>query len=93
MMPYEDVFVQLVDTPPITEDIVPPGLVGTLRNADILLVFVDVASDDCLEQLEFCLDYLRDKKVIRENLMAGAWSVLGKGFGAGLQGRSTGECR
>lgn len=75
MMPYEDVFVQLVDTPPITEDIVPPGLVGTLRNADILLVFVDVASDDCLEQLEFCLDYLRDKKVIRENLMAGGHGV------------------
>lgn len=75
MMPYEDVFVQLVDTPPITEDIVPPGLVGALRNADILLVFVDVASDDCLEQLEFCLDYLRDKKVIRENLMAGGHGV------------------
>jgi len=69
MMPYEDVFVQLVDTPPITEDIVPPGLIGTLRNADILLIFVDVASDECLEQLEFCLNYLKDKKIVREDLM------------------------
>jgi ribosome-interacting GTPase 1 len=63
MMPYEDIFIQLIDTPPITREIIPPGLAGTLRNADALLVLVDAASDECLEQLEFCLQYLNDKKL------------------------------
>jgi len=64
MMPYEDIFIQLVDTPPITQELVPPGLAGALRNADALLVLVDAGSDECLEQLEFCLKYLNDKKIV-----------------------------
>jgi hypothetical protein len=65
MMPYQDILIQLVDTPPVTEDTIPPGLTGTLRNADALLVLIDAGSDDCLEQLHFCLNYLSEKKTIR----------------------------
>lgn len=75
MMPYEDIFIQLVDTPPVTEEIVPAGLTGTLRSADILLVMVDAASDDCLEQLEFCLKYLKEKKIVREDISPGVRGV------------------
>jgi ribosome-interacting GTPase 1 len=75
MMPYEDIFIQLVDTPPVTEDIIPAGLSGTLRNADILLVLVDAASDDCLEQLEFCLGFLKEKKIVREDTAPGVRGV------------------
>lgn len=75
MMPYEDIFIQLVDTPPVTEEIVPAGLPGTLRSADILLVMVDAASDDCLEQLEFCLKYLKEKKIVREDISPGVRGV------------------
>ncbi|TEB12466.1 GTPase Obg [Pelotomaculum sp. FP] len=67
MMPYEDIYIQLVDTPPITQEIVPPGLAGALGNADALLVLVDAGSDECLEQLEFCLKYLNDKKIVRDD--------------------------
>ncbi|MDD4237260.1 MAG: 50S ribosome-binding GTPase [Desulfotomaculaceae bacterium] len=66
MMPYEDIYIQLVDTPPISQEIIPPGLAGALRNADALLVLIDAGSDECLEQLEFCLKYLTDKKIVRE---------------------------
>lgn len=75
MMPYEDIFIQLVDTPPVTEEIIPAGLSGTLRNADILLVMVDAASDDCLEQLEFCLNYLKEKNIVRKDTVPGVRGV------------------
>ncbi len=75
MMPYQDIFIQLVDTPPVTEEIVPAGLSGVLRNADILLVLVDAANDDCLEQLVFCLNYLNEKKIVREDTAPGVRGV------------------
>jgi ribosome-interacting GTPase 1 len=75
MMPYDDIFIQLVDTPPITQEIIPPGLTGALRNADVLLVLVDAGSDECLEQLEFCLKYLDDKKIVREDTVPNARGV------------------
>jgi len=75
MMPFEDIFIQLVDTPPVTAEIIPTGLSGALRSADILLVLVDAASDDCLEQLEFCLNYLEEKKIAREDTAPGVRGV------------------
>ena len=75
MMPFEDIFIQLVDTPPVTAEIIPTGLSGALRSADILLVMVDAASNDCLEQLEFCLNYLEEKKIAREDTAPGVRGV------------------
>jgi len=45
MWPYEDVQMQLVDTPPMTPEHVPPGLVGTIRSADVIAVVVDASAD------------------------------------------------
>lgn len=66
MMPYEDILIQLVDTPPLTTEGMPPGLLNTLRSGDLLLLVLDAASPDCLEQFEGMLSLLREKKVIRE---------------------------
>jgi len=68
MMPYENVYIQLVDTPPITEDMVPPGLLGTIREADALVILIDASADDCLEQLDITLNFLKEKNVIPEDL-------------------------
>jgi len=64
MMPYEDTWVQLVDAPPVMKENIPSGFLGTIREADALLIVIDVASDDCLEQLEGCLELLQEKEVI-----------------------------
>jgi len=64
MMPYKDTAVQLVDTPPVTREMVPPGLMGTIKEADAVLLVIDAASDDCLEQLEGLLELLQEKDVI-----------------------------
>ncbi len=80
MIPYEDIHIQLVDTPPFTEDIVPPGLTGTFRNADALLIIIDLSTGECLAQLETTMSLLEERSVIdptRENPVAVPYIVLG----------------
>ena len=57
MWRYEDVQIELVDTPPVTPGHVPPGLTGTIRSADIICIMVD-ASAEPLEQVETVRDLL-----------------------------------
>lgn len=71
MMPYEDVLIQLVDTPPVTEEGIPGPFTVTIRNADLLLVVIDLESDTCLEQVDFLLDVLREKRILRESVPEG----------------------
>lgn len=60
---HEDVPIQLVDTPPITADFAPAGLVNTCRGADLLAIVVDL-STDVLEQMEVCTKYLESHRLI-----------------------------
>ncbi|HHU76179.1 MAG TPA: TGS domain-containing protein [Firmicutes bacterium] len=64
MLPYRDIYIQLVDTPPISQEGSPPGLLNTLRGGDLLLITIDAASDLCLEQAGETLSFLLDKKII-----------------------------
>jgi ribosome-interacting GTPase 1 len=49
--------IQLVDTPPLTPEHIPPGLMGTIRNADLVCVVVE-ATDAALDQAEAVLSVL-----------------------------------
>ncbi|MBU4533129.1 MAG: GTPase [Eubacteriales bacterium] len=69
MMPFEEAFVQLVDTPPLTADGIVPGMMQTLRSADRYLVVIDAASGECLDQVEACLDFLTAKKLTKPYLL------------------------
>jgi hypothetical protein len=62
MMPWEDVAVQLIDTPPITADFVDPHLYGLIRAADLALLLVDLGSDDGIGQCQEVLDRLAATK-------------------------------
>jgi uncharacterized protein len=62
MMPWEDVLVQLIDTPPITADFVDPSLYGLIRAADLALLMVDLENDDGVEQCQAVLDRLAQTK-------------------------------
>ncbi len=62
MWPFEDVQIQLVDTPPMTVDNIPSGLLGTIRSADIIGIVVD-ASADCLEQADMMHSVLTERGV------------------------------
>ena len=62
MMPFEDVTVQLIDTPPITKDFMDPHIQGLIRSADLVLLMVDLGSDDGIEQCQEVLDRLSETK-------------------------------
>lgn len=49
MMPFEDVQVQLVDTPALTSEHVEPYMPNLVRGADGVLLVVDVAANDLAE--------------------------------------------
>ena len=62
MMPWKDVTVQLIDTPPITADYMDPLLHNLIRAADLALLLVDLESDDGIEQCKEVLDRLNQTK-------------------------------
>lgn len=52
MMDFENVKVQLVDLPPIAPEWTEGWVYALIRNADLVLVIVDLASDEVFEQVE-----------------------------------------
>lgn len=69
MMPYENILIQLIDTPPITENFSPGWLREIIRGADGLLILFDLSQEEILKEIEkFKLKLknwnLEDKKMI-----------------------------
>jgi uncharacterized protein len=62
MMPWEDVMVQLIDTPPITADYLEPYMQGLIRGADLALFLIDIGCDEGIEQAQEALDRLAGTK-------------------------------
>ncbi|MDG2384057.1 MAG: 50S ribosome-binding GTPase [Pirellulaceae bacterium] len=62
MMPWDDIQIQLIDTPPITTDFLEPYLQGLIRGSDLALLVVDLASDDGIEQCQEVWDRLDGTK-------------------------------
>jgi ribosome-interacting GTPase 1 len=58
MMAWEDVTVQLIDTPPVTKDFLDPNTQGLIRGADLVLLVVDLGADDGIEQCQEVMDRL-----------------------------------
>jgi len=51
MMPWEDVYVQLIDTPPVTADFFAPTTQALIRGAELALLLLDLGSDEGGDQL------------------------------------------
>jgi ribosome-interacting GTPase 1 len=62
MMPWEDVTVQLIDTPPITADVFDPTILGLIRGSELVLLMADVGNDDGIEALPPVLEQLGQTK-------------------------------
>jgi ribosome-interacting GTPase 1 len=62
MMPWHDVFVQLVDTPPITAEYMESFMQGIIRGAEVVLLTVDLGSDSGIEQCQEVIDRLNQTK-------------------------------
>jgi ribosome-interacting GTPase 1 len=62
MMAWEDVSVQLIDTPPITADFMESYTQGLIRAADLALLLLDLANDDGIEACQAVVDRLNQTK-------------------------------
>jgi len=62
MMAFEDVTLQLIDTPPITADAFDPATQGLIRGADLVMLLVDLGCDDGIEGVQAVIDKLRTTK-------------------------------
>lgn len=64
MMDFENVQIQLIDTPPVTADFMEGWMGDLLRRADACLLVVNLASDDLLDETDVVLNRLREKKIV-----------------------------
>jgi len=62
MMKYENLQIQLVDTPPIQLDHIEPGLSNLIRNANALLLLVDLTGDPVF-QMEIILEEMQQLRI------------------------------
>jgi ribosome-interacting GTPase 1 len=64
MMPWEDVAVQLIDTPPITDSMFEVYLQNIIRSADAALLCFDGSSDDAPDQTADVIRQIEDRKTL-----------------------------
>ncbi len=62
MMRFENIQIQLVDTPPIQLDRIEPGFPNLIRNANALLIVLDL-TDDPVFQMEVILEELNRMRI------------------------------
>jgi len=77
MMDFEDIKIQIVDTPPITEEHIAYWQIDIIRNADLILLVVDVSHNDTIKYIEQILRRLQDSKIELITGEEGELSVIG----------------
>ncbi len=63
MMDYEDVQIQLIDTPPLSEEHVENWVFNLIRKVDLVTLLVDGSVDEPLKQYAKSLDLLADEGI------------------------------
>jgi hypothetical protein len=63
MMRFEDIWIQLIDTPPVSSEYMEPWLGSIIRYADLALLLVDLSETQVLEQIENTKRLLKEVKV------------------------------
>ncbi len=63
MWHYDNIQFQFIDTPPMTADFVQPEILDLARNADMLLVVVNLGGDEVLDEVDIVTSKLGDAKI------------------------------
>jgi hypothetical protein len=64
MMPWRDVAVQLIDTPPITDTVIETYLPNILRSCDLVLLCLNGSSDDAPDQTADVVRQIESRKIV-----------------------------
>lgn len=70
MMSFENVQIQLIDTPPLNQEFVEPQLMDLIRRADLLLIVVDLKTYP-IQQLEDTIAFLEEHRIVPLRLKDG----------------------
>lgn len=62
MMAIDNVQVQLIDTPPISEEYIDPEFLNLIRRVDLVLIMIDLHANP-VQELEFVLERLRENRI------------------------------
>jgi ribosome-interacting GTPase 1 len=71
MMTFETVQIQLIDTPPISPESYENYLSGLIRNADLVVLVCDLATESMLDDVKFVLKKLEEKRIILKHQVIG----------------------
>jgi ribosome-interacting GTPase 1 len=63
MMLWENIQIQLIDTPPLNRDYMEPALLDLIRRSDLILLVIDLQADP-LEQLEEAIALLEENHIV-----------------------------
>jgi len=63
MLDCEDIQFQLVDLPPVSADFMEPWLANAMQTADGVLLVIDIADPECVEQIPAIIARLAEKKI------------------------------
>jgi ribosome-interacting GTPase 1 len=63
MCHFEDVPIQLIDTPPLTAEQAPPGLAGAVYGADIVAIVLEASAGSILDDAEACLNFVKARRL------------------------------
>jgi len=74
MMPFENIQIQLVDTPAIAPDYYERWVFGLIRNADMALLIIDASNPDLLDNIDSVSSILESGKIRMEKECARAES-------------------
>lgn len=78
MMKHEDVAIQLVDTPPFVSEGVAGNFGAAIRNSHMLGLVIDIADPDCIDHLAEMLEYLSEKRILRDEVAPGVRALTAK---------------
>lgn len=67
MMPYEDIQIQLVDTPPLNREYVEPEFLDLIRRADLVFLIIDLQTYP-VQQLEDTIAVLQENRIVPAHL-------------------------
>lgn len=62
MMPWQDVLIQVIDTPPISAEVIDANVEALIRNSDVVVLLLDLGSDDGALELIRLLDRIAISK-------------------------------
>ena len=78
MMPYENILIQLIDTPPLSKEFSPPWLKEILKQADLLIAVFDSSKENINQNIQNFKEILNNWKIDKKIIFVGNKTDLEK---------------